>query len=70
MTAIEPLKQNTLQVIVQTWKNQIICFPPQGEGYDAHFVDSKDGSPINYIYASCDELRHLGTNYNSLFEQD
>lgn len=69
MTVIESPKQNSLQEIVQTWKNQIICFPPQGEGYDAHFVDSRDGSPINYIYASCDELRHLGTNYNSLLNK-
>ncbi len=69
MTVTEPVKQNSLQEIVQTWKNQIICFSPQGEGYNAHFVDSRDGSPINYIYASCDELRHLGTNYNSLLNK-
>ena len=69
MTVTEPVKQNSLQEIVQIWKNQIICFPPQGEGYDAHFVDSRTGAPVNYIHASCDELRHLGTNYNSLLNK-
>lgn len=68
MTVTE-LKQNSLQEIVQIWKNQIICFPPQGEGYNAHFVDSKTGALVNYIHASCDELRHLGTNYNSLLNK-
>ena len=65
----ESVKQNSLQAIVQTWKNQIICFPPQGTGYEAHFVDPRDGGMVNYIYASCDELRHLGTNYNSLLNK-
>ncbi|MGB5636996.1 MAG: hypothetical protein WBM44_27345 [Waterburya sp.] len=67
MTITKPIKpQNSLQTIIQSWKDQIICFSPQGEGYSAYFVDSRDGSPVNYIRASCDELRHLGTNYNSL----
>jgi len=70
MTVTKPVKlQNSLQAIIQTWKDQIICFPPQGAGCDAHFVDARDGSPINYIHASCDELRHLGTNYNSLLNK-
>ncbi len=70
MTVTKPIKpQNSLQAIIQTWKDQIICFPPQGDGYDAHFVDSRDGSLVNYIRANCDELRHLGTNYNSLLNK-
>lgn len=68
---IEPKqeKQNSLQLMVQTWQDQIICFSPQGEGYNAYFVDSRDGSIVNYIHASCDELRHLGTNYNSILNK-
>ncbi len=62
-------KQNSLQIIVQTWQDQIICFSPQGEGYGAYFVDSRDGRLVNYIQASCDELRHLGTNYNSILNK-
>jgi predicted RNase H-like nuclease (RuvC/YqgF family) len=62
-------KQNSLQIIVQTWQDQIICFSPQGEGYSAYFIDSRDGSLVNYIQASCDELRHLGTNYNSILNK-
>ena len=62
-------KQNSLQISVQTWKDQIICFSPQGEGYNAYFIDSRDGRPVNYIHASCDELRHLGTNYNAIFKR-
>ena len=71
MTELTPTadKQNSLQIIVQTWKDQIICFSPQGEGYNAYFIDSRDGSPVNYIHASCDELRHLGTNYNAIFKR-
>ena len=64
-----PEKQNSLQIIVQSWKDQIICFSPQGEGYSAYFIDPRDGSPVNYIHASCDELRHLGTNYNAIFRR-
>ena len=62
-------KQNSLQIIVQSWKDRIICFSPQGEGYGAYFVDPRDGSPVNYIHASCDELRHLGTNYNAILDR-
>ena len=69
MTDAKQEKQNSLQLIVQTWKDQIICFSPQGKGYNAYFVDSRDGNPVNYIHASCDELRHLGTNYNSLLNK-
>ncbi|MBE9042923.1 hypothetical protein IQ255_00635 [Pleurocapsales cyanobacterium LEGE 10410] len=65
MNVSKPIRpQNSLQEIIQIWKDQIICFPPQGEGYDAYLVDSQGDNSINYIHASCDELRHLATNYN------
>ena len=67
--ASSPEKQNSLQIIVQSWKDQIICFSPQGSGYGAYFIDPRDGNPVNYIHASCDELRHLGTNYNAIFKR-
>lgn len=66
MSAIEPVRENSLQIIVQSWKDRLVCFSPQGEGYEAYLVDSRDGNLINYIHASCDELRHLATNYNSI----
>lgn len=69
MNATQPLKQNSLQIIVQSWKDRIICFPPQGEGYGAYLINDRDGSIVNYIQANCDELRHLATNYNSLFKK-
>lgn len=69
MTETKQDKQNSLQIIVQSWQDQIICFSPQGKGYGAYFVDYRDGSPVNYIHASCDELRHLGTNYNSILNK-
>jgi len=65
--AARPVRQkDSLQAIVQTWKDQIICLTPKGEGYSAYLVNSKCGSLINYIHASCDELRHSATNYDSL----
>ena len=67
MDITKPVKlQNSLQIIVQSWKDRVICFPPLGEGYAAYLIDSRDDSPVNYIHASCDELRHLATNYNSI----
>lgn len=58
---------NSLQTITQSWKDRIICFPPQGVGYSAYLLDPQDDKKIDYIHASCDELRHLATNYNLLF---
>lgn len=58
---------NSLQAITQSWKDRIICFPPQGEGYSAYLLDTQEDKKIDYIHASCDELRHLATNYNLLF---
>ena len=61
--------QGSLQEIIQGWKDQIICFSPQGEGYGAYFIDQRSNEPINYIQASCDELRHIATNYNSILNK-
>ena len=67
MTLIRPVRpKNSLQSIIQTWKDQIICLSPKGEGYSAYLVNVKCGSLINYIHATCDELRHSATNYDSL----
>lgn len=65
MTATQQ-HQGSLHEIIQGWKDQIICFSPQGEGYRAYFVDIRTNEPVNYIHASCDELRHIATNYNSI----
>ena len=68
MDNTEPIKlQNSLQTITQSWTDRIICFSPQGEGYSAYLLDTRNDNQINYIQASCDELRHLATNYNLLF---
>ncbi|MGL5834069.1 MAG: hypothetical protein ACRC1Z_12680, partial [Waterburya sp.] len=58
--------KGSLQEIIQNWKDQIICFSPKGEGYSAYLVDERNRNLINYLHASCDELRHLATNYDSL----
>ena len=58
--------RDSLQGIVQSWKDQIICFCPKGEGYNAYLVNIDNGNLINYIHANCDELRHLATNYDLL----
>jgi chromosome segregation ATPase len=67
MTLTKPIRpEYSLQSIVQTWKDQIICLSPKGEGYSAYLVNTRCGSLINYIHANCDELRHSATNYDSL----
>lgn len=58
--------KGSLQIIIQSWKDRIVCYSPKGEGYNAYLVDERDGSTINYINASCDRLRHCATNYDSL----
>lgn len=66
MTLTKPIRlQDSLQEIIQTWKDQIICLLPKGEGYSAYITDSNHNI-INYIHATCDELRHCATNYDSL----
>lgn len=57
--------KDSLQEIIQTWKDQIICLSPKGEGYSAYITDCNNNI-INYIHANCDELRHSATNYDSL----
>jgi chromosome segregation ATPase len=54
-----------LEEIIQTWKDQIICLPPRGSGYNAYLIDS-NGNYLNYIHANCDNLRHMATNYDAL----
>lgn len=58
--------QSSLQEIIQSWKDQIICFSPKGEGYSAYLIDSQTKDCLNYIHANCDQLRHSATNYDSL----
>lgn len=68
MSNTESIKlTNSLQTITQSWKDKIICFPPQGVGYSAYLINNKNDEKIDYIHASCDELRHLATNYNLLY---
>ena len=64
--AISTKPQGSLQEIIQTWKDQIICFSPKGEGYNAFLLDSQTKESISYLHANCDELRHSATNYDSL----
>lgn len=67
MMLAKPVRpKDSLQSIIKTWKAQIICLSPKGEGYNAYLVNTKCGSLINYIHATCDELRHSATNYDSL----
>lgn len=67
MTLAKPIRRkDSLRSIIQIWKDQIICLSPKGEGYSAYLVNVKCGSLINYIHATCDELRHSATNYDSL----
>lgn len=66
MALIRPVRpQDSLQTIIQTWKDRIVCFYPKGEGYSAYITDSNNNI-INYIHATCDELRHSATNYDRL----
>ena len=58
--------QFTLQEVVQTWKDRIVCHPPRGEGTEAYLIDSNTGDRIKYIEANCDSLRHNATNYDRL----
>ncbi|MCC0176543.1 hypothetical protein I4641_06070 [Waterburya agarophytonicola K14] len=67
MITTQPTRpKGSLQLIIQTWKDQIICLSPKGEGYNAYLLDSRNNNIINYIHATCDELRHSATNYDSL----
>ena len=59
-------RQQTLQSIIQCWKDRIICMSPKGEGYHAYLIDISTGDTINYIHADCNQLRHIATNYDQL----
>ena len=59
-------QQESLQNIIQSWKDRIICMYPKGEGYNAYLVDANTGNIVNYIHADCNQLRHLATNYDTL----
>ena len=56
----------TLQEIVQAWKDRIVCHPPRGEGTEAYLINSNTGDRVKYIEANCDSLRHNATNYDRL----
>lgn len=58
--------QVTLQETIQSWKDRIVCHPPQGEGASAYIIDSNTGDRTKYIEANCDSLRHNATNYDRL----
>lgn len=59
-------QQLTLQDVIQSWKDRIICHPPQGEGTTAYLINSSTGDRVKYIDANCDSLRHNATNYDRL----
>ncbi|MDJ0570745.1 MAG: hypothetical protein QNJ53_17105 [Pleurocapsa sp. MO_192.B19] len=59
-------QQFTLQEVIQSWKDRIVCHPPRGEGAEAYIINSSTGDRLKYIEASCDSLRHNATNYDRL----
>ena len=66
MKLTRPIRpQDSLQEIINTWKDQIVCFSPKGDGYSAYITDYNNNI-IKYIHATCDELRHSATNYDYL----
>ena len=58
--------QQSLQEVIQNWKDRIVCHPPQGTGADAYIINSSTGDRVKYIEANCDSLRHNATNYDRL----
>lgn len=58
--------QYTLQEVVQTWKDRIVCHLPLGKGADAYLINSNTGDREKYVEANCDSLRHNATNYDRL----
>ncbi len=59
-------QQFTLQEVIQSWKDRIVCHPPRGEGAEAYMINSSSGDRVKYIEANCDSLRHNATNYDRL----
>ena len=62
-------QQLTLQEVIQSWKDRIVCHSPRGEGSEAYIINSSSGDRIKYIEANCDSLRHNATNYDRLLIQ-
>ncbi len=60
------INTQTLQEVIQGWKDRIVCHPPRGEGASAYLIDSNTGDRLKYIEANCDSLRHNATNYDRL----
>ncbi|MEL6496503.1 MAG: hypothetical protein AAFQ41_15475 [Cyanobacteria bacterium J06623_7] len=56
----------SLQEVIQSWKDRIVCHPPQGQGAEAYIINSSSGDRVKYIEANCDSLRHNATNYDRL----
>ena len=59
-------QQSTLQEVIQSWKDRIVCHPPRGIGAEAYIINSNTGDRVKYIEANCDSLRHNATNYDRL----
>lgn len=59
-------QQFSLQEVIQSWKDRIVCHPPRGEGAEAYIINSSTGDRVKYIEANCDSLRHNTTNYDRL----
>jgi chromosome segregation ATPase len=59
-------QQLTLQEVIQSWKDRIVCHPPSGEGANAYIINANTGDRVKYIEANCDSLRHNATNYDRL----
>jgi len=59
-------QQFSLQEVIQSWKDRIVCHPPQGTGAEAYIINSSSGDRVKYIEANCDSLRHNATNYDRL----
>jgi chromosome segregation ATPase len=59
-------QQLTLQEVIQSWKDRIVCHPPSGEGVNAYIINANTGDRVKYIEANCDSLRHNATNYDRL----
>jgi chromosome segregation ATPase len=59
-------QQLTLQEVIQSWKDRIVCHLPSGEGVNAYIINANTGDRVKYIEANCDSLRHNATNYDRL----
>ncbi|BAZ46174.1 hypothetical protein NIES4102_32030 [Chondrocystis sp. NIES-4102] len=62
-------QQLTLQEVIESWKERIICHPPNGLGISAYIINANTGDRLKYIEANCDSLRHNATNYDRLLTE-